>query len=136
MRPRLSVNLPCSLMTAPLFADAGFVVDLVLLPVLEEDLHDEDDERSLDDHVVAQRKAQEAEGVEFFSKPRNNEREDEPDHEHPHGEGARAGPMTLFRVLADHWHVIPRGKYCSPSLLATRRKLRSGGSWPRLYKNW
>src|SRR3546814_2074845 len=103
MRPRLSVNLPCSLMTAPLFADAGFVVDLVLLPVLEEDLHDEDDERSLDDHVVAQRKAEEAEGVEFFSKPRNNEREDEPDHEHPHGEAARPGPMTRFRVLADLW---------------------------------
>src|SRR3546814_18520328 len=98
MRPRLSVNLPCSLMTAPLFADAGFVVDLVLLPVLEEDLHDEDDERSLDDHVVAQRKDEEAEGVEFFSKPRNKEREDEPDHEQPNSEVSRTGQMTRFQI--------------------------------------
>src|SRR3546814_17572883 len=120
MRPRLSVNLPCSLMTAPLFADAGFVVDLVLLPVLEEDLHDEDDERSLDDHVVAQRKDEEAEGVEFFSKPRNNEREDEPDHQHPHGEAARPGPVNGLRVRADLCNVIPRGTYCSPSLFPTR----------------
>src|SRR5690606_23718106 len=97
-------------MAAPsLLADAGFVVDFVLHPVLDEDLDHEDDERSLDDHVVAQRKAEEAEIVQRSRVPWNDEGKDEPDDQHRYGEVAGPGPMTRFGVFADFRHVIPSG---------------------------
>ena len=100
------------------FQDLGVVDFLIYLKiclvwevVLKEDQQHEDDQRSLNDEVVAQRKAQEGEGVQILGEPGQYEGENEPDGQHQYGEVPGLYPMTQPSVLIVVRHGIPRFDY-------------------------
>jgi hypothetical protein len=75
------------------FGHAELDVDGVLLPVEQEQLHHEDDQRALRRHVVAQRPAEEADVVQRYGEPVHDVGKDEPDDQVARSSGCASAPV-------------------------------------------
>src|SRR5690606_22161893 len=89
-----------------IFSHTFFAIDLVLRPGVEEEHHDEGDQRTLRGHVEAEREAKDLNLIQRIHKKVDHKTEEGPQREHGPHKATGSSPVPVFALF--HQSFLPK----------------------------